>query len=270
MRGARGIGALLVLIWAGAASAQINSSPIPEARPGGGSNYGVSDLGGIVDTGATSAPAPNVAPSAPVVTRSPRPLPRPNDLAEKAQAQIAASRNYGTGGSVCGVNAIKGKPMTAIPGRVAGCGVDAPVKVTEIAGITLSTAATMDCTTAKALYTWVEKGAKPAIGRYGGGLRQLNVAASYACRPRNNQVGAKISEHGRGRAVDISGFVLKNGETITLLQGWGQREQGKILRKMHKAACGPFGTVLGPDANRYHLDHFHFDTARYRSGSYCR
>jgi hypothetical protein len=39
---------------------------------------------------------------------------------------------------------------------------------------------------------------------------------------------------------------------------------------MHKAACGPFGTVLGPNSNRFHQDHFHFDTARYRSGSYCR
>jgi len=28
--------------------------------------------------------------------------------------------------------------------------------------------------------------------------------------------------------------------------------------------------VLGPEAARYHQDHFHFDTARYRSGSYCR
>jgi len=25
-----------------------------------------------------------------------------------------------------------------------------------------------------------------------------------------------------------------------------------------------------PNANRFHRDHFHFDTARYRSGSYCR
>jgi hypothetical protein len=42
------------------------------------------------------------------------------------------------------------------------------------------------------------------------------------------------------------------------------------MRRMHRGACGPFGTVLGPEADRYHQDHFHFDTARYRSGSYCR
>jgi len=30
------------------------------------------------------------------------------------------------------------------------------------------------------------------------------------------------------------------------------------------------GTVLGPEANRFHRDHFHFDTAEYRSGPYCR
>jgi hypothetical protein len=27
---------------------------------------------------------------------------------------------------------------------------------------------------------------------------------------------------------------------------------------------------LGPDADRYHQDHFHLDTASHRSGPYCR
>ena len=42
------------------------------------------------------------------------------------------------------------------------------------------------------------------------------------------------------------------------------------MRKMHRTACGPFGTVLGPDSDRFHRDHFHFDTAKYRSGPFCR
>ncbi len=111
---------------------------------------------------------------------------------------------------------------------------------------------------------------RPAVKRRGGGVVSIRVAAHYACRTRNSQPGAKISEHGRGRAIDIAAFTLRNGSTISVLDGWGKRRDGKVLRRMHKAACGPFGTVLGPDANRFHRDHFHFDTARYRSGSYCK
>ncbi len=60
------------------------------------------------------------------------------------------------------------------------------------------------------------------------------------------------------------------GTDLSVLRGWRDPAQSKVLKKMHKAACGPFGTVLGPNADKYHQDHFHFDTARYRSGAYCR
>ena len=80
----------------------------------------------------------------------------------------------------------------------------------------------------------------------------------------------RLSEHGKGRAIDISGLVLANGEVITVLKGWRQPGESKLLKTLHKAACGPFGTVLGPNSDRFHQDHFHFDTARYRSGAFCR
>ncbi len=76
----------------------------------------------------------------------------------------------------------------------------------------LSQAAVMDCTTAKALNDWVRNGVYPAVGRLGGGPSSLRVVAHYACRTRNSQRGAKISEHGKGRAVDIAGIRLKNGD----------------------------------------------------------
>ncbi|MEM1302950.1 MAG: extensin family protein, partial [Pseudomonadota bacterium] len=63
---------------------------------------------------------------------------------------------------------------------------------------------------------------------------------------------------------------LQDGTEISLLRDWGRGANGTALRQMWQAACGPFGTVLGPEADAFHKDHFHFDTARYRSGSYCR
>jgi hypothetical protein len=45
--------------------------------------------------------------------------------------------------------------------------------------------------------------------------------------------------------------------------------RGRFLREIHEAACGTFGTVLGPEANEAHRDHFHLDMARRRSKSFC-
>lgn len=195
-----------------------------------------------------------------------RPNLRPDSMVQKAMAQQRARAR----GAVCGDPDIQGETVGFVPGRLSACGIQDAVKVRSVAGITLSQSAVIDCRTAKALKTWVTKGMKPAIGNRGGGVSQIRVAAHYACRTRNSQPGAKVSEHGKGRAIDISGFRLRDGSEITLIQGWDRRDTGSILRKMHKRACGIFGTVLGPDSDRFHKDHFHFDTARYRSGSFCR
>ena len=42
-----------------------------------------------------------------------------------------------------------------------------------------------------------------------------------------------------------------------------------FLRRLHKGACGTFGTVLGPEANEAHRDHFHFDLAARRRSAFC-
>jgi hypothetical protein len=185
---------------------------------------------------------------------------------EAAAAERRAARLRG---QVCGDPAIQGNAL----GRVAGagaCGIDAGVKVRSVAGVTLSPRATIDCRTAAALKTWVERGVLPAVGGEGGGVSSLRVVSHYACRTRNNQPGARLSEHSFGRAIDIAGIRLRDGTEMTLLTDWNTTEDGPQLRQMWRAACGPFGTVLGPEANRFHRDHFHFDTARYRSGTYCR
>ena len=201
--------------------------------------------------------------SAVAVSRSHRPSVRPRRILRRAAARAS--------GSVCNSRRIKGQRITAIAGALPGCGVAQPVSITEVAGIRLSQAAKVECRTAQALEKWILEGVGPAVGRTGGGLVGLQVAAHYSCRTRNNRAGAKISEHGKGRAIDISALVLADGTRITVLEGWrGPKRHQEILRASHRSACGPFGTVLGPDGDRYHQDHFHFDVAQHRSGSYCR
>ncbi len=172
-------------------------------------------------------------------------------------------------GSVCGDIQIQGKAVGKVPGKIKACGIKDAVQVTSISGVALSRPSTMDCGTAIALNEWVDKTVIPTFKRRGP-VVELQVAAHYACRTRNNQKGARISEHGKGRAIDISGFKMADGEVVTVLNGWRKNPSQKQLIKVWRGACGPFGTVLGPNSDRYHRDHFHLDTARHRRGAFCR
>ena len=174
------------------------------------------------------------------------------------------------GGGLCGVAGLEGTVIDPITSQVAGCGVAAPVRVTYVDGVKLSQAAIMDCQTAQALHQWVTKGVKPAVGRKGGGVAELQVAAHYVCRTRNHRPGAPISEHGKGRAIDIGGLTLADGERLSIRNDWRSFRHGRTLRRIHQAACGPFGTTLGPGSDGMHEDHLHFDTAQHRSGPICR
>jgi hypothetical protein len=172
---------------------------------------------------------------------------------------------------LCGDRRLVGEVVGTVPGELPGCGVEGAVRITMVDDVMLSQPSVMDCQTARALADWVDRGAKRAVGRRGGGLETLHVAAHYVCRTRNHQPGARISEHGKGRAIDITGVTLRNGTNIDVGDDWGRFGQpARILRRMHGSACGPFGTVLGPESDRFHQNHFHFDTARHRGGPYCR
>lgn len=191
-----------------------------------------------------------------------RPTPRSVAFVQAMTAkQVSIQR-----GQVCGDPAIQGEIIGAVAGRGA-CGIDDAVRIKSVAGVQIRPQATVDCRTAQALKSWITTGAQPATNNQATSLR---VVSHYACRNRNAAASGRLSEHAFGRAIDIAGIGLKDGREITVLTGWNTKRDGETLRRMWQAACGPFGTVLGPNANRFHRDHFHFDTARYRSGSYCR
>lgn len=198
-----------------------------------------------------------------------RPAPRPGlemaaaSTAEPMPVEPQQSQKPSKKGSVCGNPAIKGEKLAKIRGKFKGCGIDKPVRVTQVAGIRLSQPATLSCETAEALHSWIENVMRPAFGRRE--VVELQIAASYVCRTRNNKAGAKISEHGRGKAIDISGFTLADGTHWSILGDYN-----KQVRKAHRGACGIFGTTLGPGSDGFHEDHLHFDVARHGGGAYCR
>ena len=174
-----------------------------------------------------------------------------------------------TRGAVCGTPLIQGVVLGEVegPGR---CGFTDAVEVDAVGGVMLSQPSRMRCDTARTLNTWVTGQMKPAVGKTGGGVKSLQVAAHYSCRRRNNRSTGRLSEHSFGKAIDISAFNLADGSEISVLRDWGRGERGQILRALHRSACGPFGTVLGPNSDRFHQGHFHFDTANHRGGPYCR
>ncbi len=50
----------------------------------------------------------------------------------------------------------------------------------------------------------------------------------------------------------------------------GRSAEAEFLRGVHSGACSVFGTVLGPEANEAHLDHFHLDMKYRRRSSFCQ
>lgn len=192
---------------------------------------------------------------------SARPPERPARVARVAAEVLEARRR----GQVCGDPDIQGEELPDIDGPGA-CGVIAPVRLKSVLGVTFSNHPTMTCETARALKTWIERGVVPAMGSRGGGVDRLILMGDYTCR---NQIGSgqsRLSEHALGHAVDIGGIRFEDGSTLMVEGGWPDRD----LKQIHRAACGIFGTVLGPEANEAHHNHLHLDVAQNRGGAYCR
>jgi hypothetical protein len=284
---------LAALLMAEGAAAQVVPwhSPFPHPRPSQiGPQVTALPSGSLARAPATDAavalalsaqdPLRGAAPAVGAVTRSVLPRPRPSAAAARfaaapVQPARAVSRAPTPAGTVergvCGVRALEGRRLSRITASTRGCGVAEPVSVTRVHGVALSQPATLHCDMARALGDWVDDALVPAVGRRGGGVAELTVIAHYSCRTRNSRRGARISEHGRGMAIDIAGYVLQDGERVRVIEDYRRGRHRRDLRAMYREACGTFTTTLGPDADRFHQDHFHFDLARHRGGgTYCR
>lgn len=141
--------------------------------------------------------------------------------------------------------------------------------------VTLEPAATLRCEMAAAVARWLREGVDPAIASLGAPLDKVMVAASQQCRPRNRVPGAKISEHGRGNAMDTRGYVLKDGRRFVIgvpARGSADLAMPVAFQEQLKAsACADFTTILGPGSDGYHEQHLHVDRAERRSGTVlCR
>ncbi|MSP47425.1 MAG: extensin, partial [Xanthobacteraceae bacterium] len=114
------------------------------------------------------------------------------------------------------------------------------------------------CNMAEAVAQWIRAEVGPAAAELGAPLTAVTDVDSYQCRGRNNVPGAKLSEHGRGNALDISAIKLGNGALFNLTDPLVSKP---FREQMRALACGRFTTVLGPGSDAYHSDHIHLDLA---------
>lgn len=147
------------------------------------------------------------------------------------------------------------------------CGAARPFEMSGALGgrVAMKPAALLRCPMIPQVERWVSGSVAP-MARYflGSPVAELTVAASYSCRPINHVMGGKLSEHGYANALDISAFILADGRKITVKGGWnGNDRERAFLKAVHEGACRQFTTVLGPEADSHHRDHFHMDLARH-------
>ncbi|NRG17807.1 extensin family protein [Rhizobiales bacterium] len=157
------------------------------------------------------------------------------------------------------------RPSRAISGPGI-CGIDHPFEVTALQGgqVAFSNSATMSCGHIRETEDWLSESVQPAaMAIFGSPVSEMKIAASYSCRGRNGAAKGPLSEHAFANALDISSFKLADGREITVEGGWGDIYEGAFLRNAHSGACERFSTVLGPEADRHHRDHFHLDLARH-------
>ena len=146
------------------------------------------------------------------------------------------------------------------------CGITYPFKASALASgsVGLTNRLTLACPIIPEIDAWLNGTVQPAAEMYFGTTVSDLRAGSYSCRSRNNQRGAKLSEHSFGNAVDVMGFRLADGREVTIKAGWrGGRDEQDFLREVFVGACNRFSTVLGPGADMFHHDHFHLDLARH-------
>lgn len=124
------------------------------------------------------------------------------------------------------------------------------------------------CPVAAALELWRRNTLEPAARDImGQGLLTVEHLGTFSCRRLYGREEGAFSEHATANAIDIAGFRFEDGTTISVLRDWGGSDRkAQFLREARNGACAAFATVLSPDYNAAHTDHFHFDqSSRWRS-----
>lgn len=143
---------------------------------------------------------------------------------------------------------------------------DAPCPLTNVvrvegSAVRLSSSFLASCPLAVAYALFERHALQPAAQRaFSQPVVQIDHLGSFACRNMYNRKVGRLSQHASANALDIAGFRLADGQRVQLLKDWpGEGAKARFLRDVQASACDSFNTVLGPDYNAAHRNHFHLD-----------
>lgn len=126
----------------------------------------------------------------------------------------------------------------------------------------------MSCPLAVSLGLWERHIVQNAAAQY----LQTNVTrihhyGTYNCRPIRGGRSSALSTHATATSIDIAAFDLADGRRISVTRDYGKEgPEGEFLRAVKRGGCQVFGTVLSPNYNAAHADHFHMQ----QRGGLCR
>lgn len=141
-----------------------------------------------------------------------------------------------------------------------GCGYEDAVRLQD-SPVNYGSNPLLRCPAMLGLLLWQRHVLTPEAGaHFGKKVTAVRHLGTYSCRRIGGARGGSLSQHASANAIDIAGFTLEGGESISLLRDWKESgEKGRFLRALRDGACHIFGVTLSPDFNAAHANHFHFD-----------
>ena len=133
------------------------------------------------------------------------------------------------------------------------------------ADVVLSSSFLASCPLAVAFALFERHSLQPAAQAiFGQRVSRVEHLGSFACRNVYNRAEGRLSQHASANALDIAGFRLADGRSISVLKDWpGEGDSARFLRQVRDGACDDFNVVLSPDYNAAHRNHFHLDMGRW-------
>jgi hypothetical protein len=127
--------------------------------------------------------------------------------------------------------------------------------------VALSSSFLASCPLAVAFALFERHALQPAAqAAYGQAVVRVDHLGSFACRNMYSRENGARSQHATANALDIAGFRLADGRTISVLKDWPKENtDARFLRQVREGACDTFNVVLSPDYNAAHRDHLHLD-----------
>jgi hypothetical protein len=155
-----------------------------------------------------------------------------------------------------------GVDFREVPARTSGfCALEDSLQLTAGLAPLKPAEAPMTCKQALAVVIWERQVVQTAaFAQLDQAVVGIDHYGSYSCRRIYGQADGPVSEHALANALDIAGFRLADGTTISVLADWNDPgPRGRFLHQVRDGACRVFLTTLSPDYNTQHADHLHLD-----------